>query len=211
MNFLIVLVISSVTGVTFLMTSLYLCYKNRKFFVSRLALFVCVRARAPANFGNFGHHKYYNKFQRRTFLPGRDSRQRKESKENRENSEAAQRERYYATIHKVTHQSADKIPETSEDISPYATFQLSEASTLAQSHPGPANTLLHSFMYHERALQEGCASTPPAVLQHQPNTLQKSSIYYNIVRFCLLFIELVCELEFILISCGLHTIVWKNA
>lgn len=107
---------------------------------------------------------------------------RKESKENRENSEAAQRERYYATIHKVTHQSGDKIPETSEDISPYATFQLSEASTLAQSHPGPANTLLHSFMYHERALQEGCASTPPAVLS-QHNTKQKSSIYYNIVRF----------------------------
>lgn len=67
-----------------------------------------------------------------------------------------------------------------EDISPYATFQLSEASTLAQPHPGPANTLLHSFMYHERALQEGCASPPPAVLsQHN----SKSSHYYNIVRF----------------------------
>lgn len=69
--------------------------------------------------------------------------------------------------------------ETSEDISPYATFQLSEASTLAQPHhTGPANTLLHSFMYHERALQEGCASPPPAVLRQ----LQKSSPYYNIVR-----------------------------
>lgn len=33
MNFLIVLVITSVTGVTFLLTSLYLCYKNRKSFV----------------------------------------------------------------------------------------------------------------------------------------------------------------------------------
>lgn len=109
---------------------------------------------------------------------GRDNRVRKETKENRENSEAAQRERYYATIHKVAHQT-DKIPETSEDISPYATFQLSEASTLAQPHPGPANTLLHSFMYHERALQEGCASPPPAVLS-QHNT--KSSHYYNIVR-----------------------------
>lgn len=31
MNFLIVLVITSVTGITFLLTSLYLCYKNRKF------------------------------------------------------------------------------------------------------------------------------------------------------------------------------------
>lgn len=30
MNFLIVLIITSVTGVTFLLTSLYLCYKNRK-------------------------------------------------------------------------------------------------------------------------------------------------------------------------------------
>lgn len=110
---------------------------------------------------------------------GRDNRVRKETKENRENSEAAQRERYYATIHKVAHQAGEKIPETSEDISPYATFQLSEASTLAQPHPGPANTLLHSFMYHERALQEGCASPPPAVLS-QHNT--KSSHYYNIVR-----------------------------
>lgn len=72
------------------------------------------------------------------------------------------------------------IPETSEDISPYATFQLSEASTLAQPHhTGPANTLLHSFMYHERALQEGCASPPPpAVLR-----LHKSSPYYNVVRY----------------------------
>lgn len=114
-----------------------------------------------------------------SFPIGRDNRIRKETKENRENSEAAQRERYYATIHKVAHQAGEKIPETSEDISPYATFQLSEASTLAQPHPGPANTLLHSFMYHERALQEGCASPPPAVLS-QHNT--KSSHYYNIVR-----------------------------
>lgn len=30
MNFLIVLVITSVTGITFLLTSLYLCYKNRE-------------------------------------------------------------------------------------------------------------------------------------------------------------------------------------
>ncbi|XP_037907262.1 Down syndrome cell adhesion molecule-like protein Dscam2 isoform X9 [Hermetia illucens] len=85
----------------------------------------------------------------------------KETMENRQNSEA-QRERYYATIHKVSLQNNEKIPETSEDISPYATFQLSEASTLAQPHhTGPANTLLHSFMYHERALQEGCSSPPP--------------------------------------------------
>uniref|UniRef100_A0A1I8MHL2 Uncharacterized protein n=1 Tax=Musca domestica TaxID=7370 RepID=A0A1I8MHL2_MUSDO len=87
----------------------------------------------------------------------------KESLENRQNSEAAQRERYYATIHKVSMQNNDKIPETSEDISPYATFQLSESGNMSQPHhAGPANTLLHSFMYHERALTEGCSSTPPA-------------------------------------------------
>ncbi|KAL9905343.1 Down syndrome cell adhesion molecule 2 isoform 4-T7 [Glossina fuscipes fuscipes] len=87
----------------------------------------------------------------------------KESLENRQNSEAAQRERYYATIHKVSMQNNDKIPETSEDISPYATFQLSESGNMSQPHhAGPANTLLHSFMYHERALTEGCSSPPPA-------------------------------------------------
>ncbi|XP_069701681.1 cell adhesion molecule Dscam2 isoform X1 [Periplaneta americana] len=100
----------------------------------------------------------------------------KESLDNQQNAEA-QRERYYATIHKVALQAGgDKIPgvkeallkdagtivsitdipETSEDISPYATFQL--------SGPGgdPNNTLLHSFMYHEQAMTEGCASPPPA-------------------------------------------------
>ncbi|PSN52800.1 Down syndrome cell adhesion molecule-like protein Dscam2 [Blattella germanica] len=99
----------------------------------------------------------------------------KESLDNQQNAEA-QRERYYATIHKVALQAGgDKIPgvkeallkdagtivsitdipETSEDISPYATFQL--------SGPGgdPNNTLLHSFMYHEQAMTEGCASPPP--------------------------------------------------
>ncbi|KAE8748711.1 hypothetical protein FOCC_FOCC004514 [Frankliniella occidentalis] len=64
---------------------------------------------------------------------------------------AAQRERYYATLRKMA-QSGDKIPETSEDISPYATFQLSDAA--------PQNTLLHSFMYHEQAMTEA-ASPPP--------------------------------------------------
>ena len=112
-----------------------------------------------------------------------------------------QRDRYYATIHKVALQAGEKIPgilyydpnmkqfdddvkipETSEDISPYATFQLSEASTLQQPHhSGPANTLLHSFMYHERAMTEGCASPPPAAVLRQ---LHNQSPYYNmIVRF----------------------------
>ncbi|EAT34335.1 AAEL013409-PA [Aedes aegypti] len=90
-------------------------------------------------------------------------RERKDTMEGNQQSTDAQRDRYYATIHKVALQAGDKIPETSEDISPYATFQLSEASTLAQPHhSGPANTLLHSFMYHERAMTEGCASPPPA-------------------------------------------------
>lgn len=48
--------------------------------------------------------------------------------------------------------------ETSEDISPYATFQLSD----------PNSTLLHSFMYHEQALQEqGCTSVPPQAVRPQ--------------------------------------------
>lgn len=59
--------------------------------------------------------------------------------------------------------------ETSEDISPYATFQLSEPSTL------PQNTMLHSFMYHEHGMTEGCASPPPTT------SVQRNSPYYNIV------------------------------
>lgn len=116
----------------------------------------------------------------------------KEQLDNQQNAEA-QRERYYATIHKVTLQAGEKIPgvylyyiisflnndwfakkttttETSEDISPYATFQLSEPSTL------PQNTMLHSFMYHEHAMTEGCASPPPA-----SSSVQRNSPYYNIV------------------------------
>ncbi|KAH8316801.1 hypothetical protein KR074_008628 [Drosophila pseudoananassae] len=42
----------------------------------------------------------------------------KESLENRANSEAAQRERYYATIHKVSMQNNDKIPGETFDILP---------------------------------------------------------------------------------------------
>ncbi|XP_055627630.1 cell adhesion molecule Dscam2 isoform X4 [Toxorhynchites rutilus septentrionalis] len=105
-------------------------------------------------------------------------RERKDTMDGNQQSADAQRDRYYATIHKVALQAGDKIPETSEDISPYATFQLSEASTLAQPHhSGPANTLLHSFMYHERAMTEGCASPPPAAVLRQ---LHNQSPYYNI-------------------------------
>ncbi|XP_050300550.1 cell adhesion molecule Dscam2 isoform X1 [Anthonomus grandis grandis] len=98
----------------------------------------------------------------------------REQLDNQQNAEA-QRERYYATIHKVSLQAGEKIPdniysfpETSEDISPYATFQLSEPSTLAQ------NTMLHSFMYHEHPVTEGCASPPPS------SSVQRNSPYYNI-------------------------------
>ncbi|XP_072391711.1 cell adhesion molecule Dscam2 isoform X1 [Diabrotica undecimpunctata] len=92
----------------------------------------------------------------------------KEQLDNQQNAEA-QRERYYATIHKVSLQAGEKIPETSEDISPYATFQLTEPSTL------PQNTMLHSFMYHEHPMTEGCASPPPAT-----SSVQRNSPYYNI-------------------------------
>ncbi|XP_048525936.1 Down syndrome cell adhesion molecule-like protein Dscam2 isoform X1 [Dendroctonus ponderosae] len=94
----------------------------------------------------------------------------REQLDNQQNAEV-QRERYYATIHKVALQAGEKIPETSEDISPYATFQLSEPSTLAQ------NTMLHSFMYHEHPVTEGCASPPPS------SSIQRNSPYYNIKSF----------------------------
>ncbi|XP_033322592.1 Down syndrome cell adhesion molecule 2 isoform X4 [Megalopta genalis] len=129
------------------------------------------------------------------YLGDRVQRPMKESQENQQNAET-QRERYYATIHKVALQQAntgggpDKIPgepllrygrqpETAEDISPYATFQLSEggggslaglgglgglggAAEASAAGLHPNNTLLHSFMYHEHAMTEGCASPPPA-------------------------------------------------
>ncbi|XP_060831282.1 cell adhesion molecule Dscam2 isoform X1 [Bombus pascuorum] len=133
---------------------------------------------------------------RNRYLGDRMQRPMKETQENQQNAET-QRERYYATIHKVALQQAantgggpDKIPgepllrygrqpETAEDISPYATFQLSEggggslaglgglgglggAAEASAAGLHPNNTLLHSFMYHEHAMTEGCASPPPA-------------------------------------------------
>jgi hypothetical protein len=132
----------------------------------------------------------------KVFPPEQRKNHRKEAAETLKKAEV-QRDRYYATIHKQVGLHGDKIPgncngkalncqltsssstESSEDISPYATFQLSEASTLAQGHPGAANTLLHSFMYHERAMTEGCASPPPPQVLRQ---LHNQSPYYNIVR-----------------------------
>ncbi|XP_045464515.1 Down syndrome cell adhesion molecule-like protein Dscam2 isoform X8 [Harmonia axyridis] len=106
-----------------------------------------------------------------SYLKRRRNEAAKERLENLQNAEA-QRERYYATIHKVGLQAGEKIPETSEDISPYATFQLSEPSTL------PVTTaMLHSFMYHEHPMTEGCASTPPAT-----SSIQRNSPYYNMQK-----------------------------
>ncbi|XP_059476003.1 cell adhesion molecule Dscam2 isoform X1 [Neocloeon triangulifer] len=80
-----------------------------------------------------------------------------DERDNKHNSEH-QREQYYATIHKAALQAADKIPESAEDISPYATFHLAETVPRhAQPSPG---SLLHSFIYHEQATTEGCASPP---------------------------------------------------
>ncbi|CAH1111488.1 unnamed protein product [Psylliodes chrysocephalus] len=106
---------------------------------------------------------------KRRYITGQNE-SAKEQLDNQQNAEA-QRERYYATIHKVALQAGEKIPETSEDISPYATFQLSEPSTL------PQNTMLHSFMYHEHPMTEGCASPPPVT------SVQRNSPYYNIQKF----------------------------
>ncbi|XP_070509604.1 cell adhesion molecule Dscam2 isoform X3 [Chironomus tepperi] len=101
--------------------------------------------------------------------------QKKNSIETSTKSSEIKRDRFYGTIHKTPLQISDKIPESSEDISPYATFQLAESNAMIQSHPGAANTLLHSFMYHERAMTEGCASPNPA-----PMLRKLQSPYYNI-------------------------------
>lgn len=104
--------------------------------------------------------------------------------------------------------------ETSEDISPYATFQLSEAGgNMSQPHHGgPANTLLHSFMYHERALAEGCSSPPPAAVLNPPTTTThhhhhhqrplktihnyyQTSPFHNIVRLFIHFFDLALYLS----------------
>lgn len=91
------------------------------------------------------------------------------------------------------------VTETAEDISPYATFQLSEGgggslaglgalgglggaaeATAAGLHPN--NTLLHSFMYHEHAMTEGCASPPPAAtVPHFP--FSRIIIFYQLFQF----------------------------
>ncbi|KAK6627070.1 hypothetical protein RUM44_009547 [Polyplax serrata] len=107
------------------------------------ALFAAVTVAAfcwkNRNFAAFGRHR------ERSLKKTLDGQQRCD----------AERERYYATIHKAAFQpNNEKIPETSEDISPYATFQLSQAD--AQT-----NAMFHSFMYHEQTFTKGCASPPP--------------------------------------------------
>ncbi|XP_076663882.1 Down syndrome cell adhesion molecule 2 isoform X8 [Andrena cerasifolii] len=147
---------------------------------------------------------------RNRYLGDRVQRPMKESQENQQNAET-QRERYYATIHKVALQQAantgggpEKIPgdpllrygrqpETAEDISPYATFQLSEggggclaglgglgglgdAAEASAAGLHTNNTLLHSFMYHEHAMTEGCASPPPAAAVRYHGKLRHKSM-----------------------------------
>lgn len=72
-------------------------------------------------------------------------------------------------------------------------------------HGGPANTLLHSFMYHERALAEGCSSPPPAAVlkptthhhHHHHNQRPQKTIhnyyqtspFHNIVRLFIHFFD----------------------
>lgn len=107
--------------------------------------------------------------------------------------------------------------ETSEDISPYATFQLSEAGNMSQPHHGgPANTLLHSFMYHERALAEGCSSPPPAAVlkptthhhHHHHNQRPQKTIhnyyqtspFHNIVRLFIHFFDFSSLSLFLFVS-----------
>lgn len=44
--------------------------------------------------------------------------------------------------------------------------------------------MLHSFMYHEHAMTEGCASPPPAT-----SSVQRNSPYYNIVSLLFSSVE----------------------
>lgn len=100
------------------------------------------------------------------------------------------------------------VTETAEDISPYATFQLSEGgggslaglgalgglggaaeATAAGLHPN--NTLLHSFMYHEHAMTEGCASPPPAATVY---ICKISSFHYDILLITQSSFEILYEL-----------------
>ncbi|GLG93649.1 Down syndrome cell adhesion molecule-like protein Dscam2 [Gryllus bimaculatus] len=77
--------------------------------------------------------------------------------DNKQNME--QREQYYATVRKPlrspVHEMAtlERIPEYSEDIYPYATFQLNEAAGVetrcTSAAPAPASTQLQTFMYHD--------------------------------------------------------------
>lgn len=91
------------------------------------------------------------------------------------------------------------VTETAEDISPYATFQLSEGgggglaglgalgglggaeASAAGLHPN--NTLLHSFMYHEHAMTEGCASPPPAATVFNESSISPSNHFRPLLRY----------------------------
>ncbi|XP_068082192.1 cell adhesion molecule Dscam2 [Anabrus simplex] len=80
--------------------------------------------------------------------------------DNKQNME--QREQYYATVRKPLRSpvremaTLERIPEYSEDIYPYATFQLNEASGVetrcTSAAPAPPSTQLQTFMYHDPRL-----------------------------------------------------------
>ncbi|XP_050430112.1 cell adhesion molecule Dscam2 isoform X2 [Adelges cooleyi] len=72
--------------------------------------------------------------------------------------------KYYATIHKVNFASSEKIPETSADISPYATFPLDEA----QHGSMP---MLHNLTLRQQSIHENYASSshPPKMFKDRHN------------------------------------------
>ncbi|XP_025423992.1 Down syndrome cell adhesion molecule-like protein Dscam2 isoform X3 [Sipha flava] len=65
---------------------------------------------------------------------------------------STENQKYYATIHKVGLTSSEKIPETSADISPYATFPIDE--TQHGSMP-----MLHNLTLRQQSIHENYASS----------------------------------------------------
>ncbi|VVC39650.1 Hypothetical protein CINCED_3A005038 [Cinara cedri] len=71
--------------------------------------------------------------------------------------------KYYATIHKVGLTNLDKIPETSADISPYATFPIDEA------HQHGSMPMLHNLTLRQQSVHEnyGSSSHPPKMFKNR--------------------------------------------
>ncbi|XP_025200616.1 Down syndrome cell adhesion molecule-like protein Dscam2 isoform X5 [Melanaphis sacchari] len=74
----------------------------------------------------------------------------------------AENQKYYATIHKVGLTNSEKIPETSADISPYATFPVDEAQR--GSMP-----MLHNLTLRQHSVHENYAppSHPPKMFKNR--------------------------------------------